>query len=89
MRLPFTAPSCVDLYPAQKKVGNPPPLPKLTALIYPHPIFWCRIYLNTLYIEILQRSMGKSQKKTGKGRLDKYYKLAKFVVPSVLERSRC
>ena len=25
--------------------------------------------------------MGKAQKKTGKGRLDKYYKLAKFVHP--------
>jgi predicted transcriptional regulator len=27
--------------------------------------------------------MGKAQKKTGKGRLDKYYKLAKFVTASL------
>lgn len=27
--------------------------------------------------------MGKAQKKTGKGRLDKYYKLAKYVLTEV------
>jgi AdoMet-dependent rRNA methyltransferase SPB1 len=31
--------------------------------------------------------MGKAQKKTGKGRLDKYYKLAKFVLFFSLEPS--
>ena len=29
--------------------------------------------------------MGKAQKKTGKGRLDKYYKLAKYVVFTLSE----
>jgi len=32
----------------------------------------CKFCLNPL-----DRSMGKTQKKTGKGRIDKYYKLAK------------
>jgi predicted transcriptional regulator len=32
--------------------------------------------------------MGKAQKKTGKGRLDKYYKLAKYAFSKSSETSR-
>jgi len=38
-------------------------------------------YAYALYRFKLLDEMGKAQKKTGKGRLDKYYKLAKYVEP--------
>ena len=44
------------------------------------PLLVCRLFAPLSRYPVAYRHMGKAQKKTGKGRLDKYYKLAKCVL---------
>jgi len=63
--------SCTGKRPAAREIAADAKTPKVYSLLLSS-------YAYALYGSKLLNEMGKAQKKTGKGRLDKYYKLAKY-----------